>query len=94
MVYGTDNGMTIKMDKAGRIVLPKPVRDRLRLHPGSDLILEQSAEGIMLRPVKQRASLVHKQGLLVHRGDIEGGLDWSQMVEDQREERIKDVAGL
>jgi hypothetical protein len=31
------DGMTLKMDKAGRVILPKPVRDRLGLHEGSDL---------------------------------------------------------
>lgn len=86
--------MTLKMDKAGRIVLPKPLRDRLRLHPGSSLAVEESAEGILLRPVRQRPSLIEKQGLLVHRGKLAAGFDWNRVVEDMREERIRDVAGL
>jgi len=88
------NGMTVKMDKAGRIVLPKPVRERLRLRPGSRLKVEESAGGILLRPVKQRASLIQKQGLLVHRGEAAGDLDWSRMVDDQREERKRAIAKL
>jgi AbrB family looped-hinge helix DNA binding protein len=36
------NGMTVKIDKAGRIVLPKPVRERLRLREGSEPELERA----------------------------------------------------
>jgi AbrB family looped-hinge helix DNA binding protein len=94
MPSAINNGMTLKVDKAGRIVLPKIVRDRLRLHAGSDLMLEESPEGILLRPVEQRASLVEKQGLLVHRGEGPAAFDWNRMIEEAREDRIKDVAGL
>jgi AbrB family looped-hinge helix DNA binding protein len=88
------NGMTLRIDKGGRVVLPKPVRDHLRLIPGSNLELEERAEGIVLRPVKRRASLVEKDGLLVHRGEAPPGLDSSRLVEDCREERVKDASGL
>ena len=84
--------MTLKIDRAGRIVLPKPVRDRLRLTPGSDLTLEENPDGIVLRPVRRRASLVEDGGLLVHRGEASGNLDWSRLVDDLRDERLRDVA--
>jgi len=86
--------MTLRVDKAGRVVLPKPVRDNMRLVPGSSLALEERADGILLRPIKRRASLVEKDGLLVHRGEAPLGLDWSRLVEDCREERGKDLSGL
>ena len=86
--------MTLRMDKAGRVVLPKPVRDHLRLSPGSNLELEERSEGIMLRPVKRRVSLVEKDGLLVHCGEAPRGFDWSRLVDDYREERVKDLSGL
>ena len=43
---------TINMDKAGRIVLPKPVRDELQLSPGDALELEVSEDRIVLRPAR------------------------------------------
>ena len=46
--------MTLKMDKAGRVVLPKALRDRLGLHPGADLEISESSEGVLLRPAKPR----------------------------------------
>lgn len=37
--------MTLKMDKAGRVILPRPVRERLGLHAGSDLEMQETPEG-------------------------------------------------
>jgi len=40
--------MRLTLDKAGRIVLPKPLRDELRLEPGDALEIESSGEDITL----------------------------------------------
>jgi AbrB family looped-hinge helix DNA binding protein len=55
--------MTIKIDKAGRIVLPKPVRERFHLREGSELELEERSDGLTLRPVEQRSSMVQEKGV-------------------------------
>jgi AbrB family looped-hinge helix DNA binding protein len=86
--------MNVKIDKSGRIVLPKPVRERLRLRAGTNLELEEGPEGLLLRPVGQRPAMVQKNGMLVHLGKAPRGLDWDRLIEDSREDRIKDVAGL
>ena len=86
--------MTLKIDKAGRIVLPKPVRERLGIKAGMDLELTEGAEGLMLKPVQQRPSLVYRNGLLVHRGKLPKGCDWSRLIEDDRDERMRRLAGL
>ena len=85
--------MTLRIDKAGRIVLPKPVRDRLGLKAGMDLELTESAEGLMLKPVRQRPSLVNRNGLLVHRGTLPKAYDWSRLIKDDRDERMRRMAG-
>ncbi len=86
--------MTLKMDKAGRVILPKPVRDRLGLHEGSDLEVEETPEGVMLKPVEARPSMVKKQGLWVHTGKVPPGFDVLQAVRDDREDRIRKLSGL
>ena len=48
------NAMTLKIDKAGRIVLPKHLRERLQLRAGSSLEVEERPEGLVLRPVGQK----------------------------------------
>ncbi len=66
MACGILDGMTIKIDKAGRIVLPKPVRERFHLREGSELELEERSDGLTLRPVEQRSSMVQEKGVWVH----------------------------
>jgi AbrB family looped-hinge helix DNA binding protein len=94
MVDAIINGMTLKMDKAGRVILPKPMRDRLGLHEGSDLEIHETAEGIVLRPVEHEPSMVKKQGLWIHTGSLPSGFDIVQAIHEDREERIRKLAGL
>jgi AbrB family looped-hinge helix DNA binding protein len=85
--------MTLRIDGAGRVVLPKPVRDRFGLKAGTDLEIEETSEGVMLKPVQRRLSLVNRNGLLVHRGKLPKGFDWNRLIEDDREERLRKLAG-
>ena len=94
MAYAIIDGMTIKIDKAGRIVLPKPVRERLNLREGSELVIEERSDGLTLRPVEQRSSMVQEKGLWVHLGKVPRGFDWGSVVESIHEERIKDASGI
>jgi hypothetical protein len=66
----------------------------MRIHTGCELALEEIAEGILLRPVPRRASLILKRGLLLHTGRAAKGYDWKRMVEDQREEHIQECVRL
>ena len=55
----------VKIDNAGRIVLPKAVRRELRLSPGDSLKLECSEGRVNLRPVRGRGRIYKKQGVWV-----------------------------
>jgi AbrB family looped-hinge helix DNA binding protein len=55
----------ITVDKAGRVVLPKPVREELNLSAGDALTLETSEDRITLRPVREHAGMRKKQGIWV-----------------------------
>jgi AbrB family looped-hinge helix DNA binding protein len=57
----------LTIDSAGRVVLPKPLRDELHLAPGDTLELESSGERILLRPVRAAAPLNTEQGVWVFR---------------------------
>jgi AbrB family looped-hinge helix DNA binding protein len=59
--------ITLTVDKAGRVVLPKPVREELCLSAGDSLELESSDDYIMLRPVRGTASMRKKDGIWVFR---------------------------
>jgi AbrB family looped-hinge helix DNA binding protein len=57
----------ITMDKAGRVILPKPVRDELQLGPGDTLEIESSEDQIVLRPARGTMPLRKKSGIWVVR---------------------------
>jgi len=57
----------LTIDAAGRVVLPKSLRDELQLAPGDTLELESSGERILLRPVRAAAPLTKEQGIWVFR---------------------------
>jgi AbrB family transcriptional regulator (stage V sporulation protein T) len=59
----------LTLDKAGRIVLPKAVRDELRLEAGDILELESSNDKIILRPAQADGQLVKEHGVWVFRSD-------------------------
>jgi len=56
---------TLTLDKAGRIVLPKAVRDELQLAPGDSLELKTSGEEVTLRPLRGNAQLRKERGVWV-----------------------------
>ena len=56
---------TLTLDKAGRVVLPKPVRDEMQLRAGDSLELESSEDRIVLRPHRGGTGLHKKQGIWV-----------------------------
>ena len=94
MVRGILNGMTLKIDKAGRIVVPKPMRERLGLRAGMDIEVAESSEGLTLKPAKDRPAMIKVDGFWVHQGEPPKGFDWSRMIEEHREERHRKVLGL
>lgn len=58
---------TITIDKAGRIVLPKVLRERFRLEAGTRLRVEMVGDHLELTPMEgaEAPPLVRKAGLLV-----------------------------
>ncbi|MGA8027101.1 MAG: AbrB/MazE/SpoVT family DNA-binding domain-containing protein [Bryobacteraceae bacterium] len=53
------------IDKAGRIVIPKPLREELHLEPGDTLEMESAGEQITLRPVRGTGPLIKEHGVWV-----------------------------
>jgi AbrB family looped-hinge helix DNA binding protein len=91
MANGIINGMTLKIDKSGRIVLPKPLRRRLGLRDNMELEVVEQGDGVLLRPAEPQPSMIRVDGLWVHRGKAEPGADWDHILDEVREERIQAV---
>ncbi len=56
---------TITLDKAGRMVLPKKVRDEMRLLPGDTLDLVSDGAQVTMRPSRGAARLRKDRGVWV-----------------------------
>lgn len=55
--------MLVGIDRAGRVVIPKDVRDRLSLAPDAQLELDTDGDSIRLTPVRARSrSIVEVDG--------------------------------
>lgn len=57
------------MDAAGRIVVPKQLRDLLGLHPGATVDISRYGAGLQLVPTSRTARLVAEAGVLVATGE-------------------------
>ena len=57
--------MRVVIDKAGRIVVPKTLRDQLRLQPGAALEATVEAGRLVARPIGPEVVLVEENGRLV-----------------------------
>jgi AbrB family looped-hinge helix DNA binding protein len=78
----------ITIDKAGRIVLPKPVRQKLQLAPGDQLSIESDDDRIILRPSRGTAQLRKKRGVWVyHSGEPLTAATIDETLERVRGER-------
>ena len=79
--------MHTTIDRFGRIVLPKKLRDDFNLEPGSQIYIEESGQEIILKPIHGEPNLRLKEGVLVFSGVPLG--DLNNALAKHREERLK-----
>lgn len=58
---------TVTIDKAGRVVIPKTLRDELHLESGDTLELGCEGETVTLRPMRSSTPLRKERGVWVFR---------------------------
>jgi len=83
--------INVQMDSAGRVVLPKKVRERFRLRGGDTLVLEVKGDAIRLQPQQARAQLKRVNGVLVVVSDMPLA-EGRDLVAESRDERIEELA--
>ncbi len=78
----------LTIDKAGRVVIPKPLREELHLEAGDALEMETAGEQITLRPVRGTGPLTKEHGVWVfHSGEPLPASATDEMLQKIREER-------
>ena len=80
------------IDKAGRVVIPKPLRERLRLSAGDTLLLDTEGERITLQPDRPRASLKKEYGIWVYQGEATHA-SIAELIDREREKRLGESRG-
>lgn len=84
--------METTVDRFGRVVIPKKIRDDYNLEPGTQVRLEEAEDAIILRPVRDEQNLKWKEGVLIFTGaPME---DLVEAVSKHREKRARNVRGL
>jgi AbrB family looped-hinge helix DNA binding protein len=78
--------MQAKVDKFGRVVIPKALRDGMGIEPGDAFQIEREGERIVLKLLEEEVQIVDKQGVMVFRCTAAG--DLAAVVEEHRRERI------
>jgi AbrB family looped-hinge helix DNA binding protein len=79
----------ITIDGAGRIVIPKPLRDRMKLGPGARLHIFEEDGCLIITPDRPEPRLVERDGFLA----LDLGTEASVNIEPgaAREERIRQL---
>jgi AbrB family looped-hinge helix DNA binding protein len=83
----------VTLDRAGRVLIPKSLREKLQLHPGDELELESDGDDITLRPQKPSATMTKEKGIWVFHSEP-ANVDIVELNHQQREARSRHVAGL
>jgi AbrB family looped-hinge helix DNA binding protein len=84
----------VTLDKAGRVVIPKTLRDELRLAPGDSLALETDGDCMMLRPVRSASALRKEHGIWVfYTGRKLSAAETDRAIESLRQERDREMRG-
>jgi AbrB family looped-hinge helix DNA binding protein len=85
---------TVTLDKAGRVVIPKTLRDELRLAPGDSLTLQSDGDLLLLRPVRSSSPLRKKRGMWVFHGERKiSAAETDSALEGVRLERDRELRG-
>ncbi len=85
---------TLTIDKAGRVVLPKAIRDEMHLVAGDTLEVRVEGEHVVLSPVRPQVGLHKEHGFWVYSTGKKVDFDIPELIEQGREERDREILGL
>ena len=81
------SGMELRIDKAGRIVVPKVLRERFGFDPDTELEALELADGVLIKRAEDRPSMVKVDGLWTHQGVPQPKANLDRVLDEVREER-------
>jgi len=84
----------LMIDGAGRVTLPKALRQELHLEPGDRLRLEASGDQITLQPVRLAVPIRKEEGIWVYRSGQPASQSIGKLIEEGRDDRHFKNLGL
>ena len=81
----------VAIDKAGRMVLLKSLRDDLRLRPDDTLELLREGDTIVLRPNHPQPTLHQERGIWVYRSGRPADVSLPELIDEDRETRLREL---
>ena len=78
------------LDRFGRVVVPKEIRDRLGLNPGTEIEIDEHGNEVLLKPIEHATPLQLEDGVLVFTGTATA--DLMEAIRSHRGERLLKVA--
>jgi AbrB family looped-hinge helix DNA binding protein len=81
----------VTIDKFGRILIPKAIREQLRLKPDQSLELHSHDGELTLRPTIP-GEIIKKNGMYVWTGPVPQD-SWDEITNSLREDRVDAILG-
>jgi AbrB family looped-hinge helix DNA binding protein len=82
--------MKTTLDRFGRVVVPKEIRDKLGLKPGAEMDIDNNGNEVILKPLGDETPLEIEDGVLVFAGNA--AADLAEAVRKHRQDRLLKVA--
>lgn len=83
--------VSLRLDKAGRLVIPKSIRREMRLEAGDKLALERQGDQLILKPVRPTAGMKKEHGIWVFHSEQAQNVSVVELIEQDREKRIREL---
>ena len=81
--------MVTTLDKFGRVVIPKKLRDNLGINIKSTLNISEDGKRIVLELIKDKEPVVNRNGILVFTGNLDEKK--GDLIKSDRNRRIKKI---
>ena len=79
--------MLTTLDKFGRVIIPKRLREHLGINLETKLNISEDDRRIVIEPIKEEAPVVDREGILVFTGKLENRKD--ELIKTDRNKRMR-----